>query len=639
MPKLKLDVCKSDLENLRASGITDATIRRNRLRTEGGALVFPYRRLDGKMNGFARTRPHNPPVDKNGKSKKYLQGQGTGCRAYFPQASLAKLRKGEEPIYITEGEKKALALSQLGLAAVGLGGVDAWRVKGTNELIDDLTKIAWEGQTVYLTFDYDPALQSRLNVNTARKKLAEVLLEAGAERVLAVQLPGSRKKVGVDDYLVEHGEFAFGKLAADAPDAVDMDENGEANKVVKLVIYREPELGPAALYGLAGDFVRSLDGLTEASAPCLLGQFLPMIASVEKGPYIGNTGQPARLFSLMVGETSVGRKGTGWSWIDRLMRLAVPEFWGEQKTTGLSSGEGLVARLQDRWEVDEDGNKTLVVVDKRLPVVEEEFASVLSHMRRDGNTLAHILRCAFDNSGDLETLTVERRKAPGTHVCIVAHCSPEELRQRLGYIDQINGFANRFLLWYVRSDKVLSKQQAIPDSILLPVAKRVGRVYRFFTSREVGERPVELGKDAQSLWDEVYPGLRDDAPGMVGAMTARRAAIALRLGLVYWGMDNPRKQRAIGRKHLEAALAVVDYCEQSTQMLFGDRTGLGITDRIIELLREKPMKTTELNTHFSNSQKAEVGGHLATLEAQNRIQRKKESKGRGRPATVWSLRQ
>ena len=38
MPELtpKLHLCGKELENLRASGLTDQTIRANRLRTEGG---------------------------------------------------------------------------------------------------------------------------------------------------------------------------------------------------------------------------------------------------------------------------------------------------------------------------------------------------------------------------------------------------------------------------------------------------------------------------------------------------------------------------------------------------------------------------------------------------------------------------
>ena len=101
----KRKLSSRDREQLRESGISDKTIRRNRLHTARNALVIPYRSLDGATNGFVRTRPHSPRVI-NGKSVKYEQPKGSKSRAYFPVASLKKLRDGKSSIFITEGEKK-----------------------------------------------------------------------------------------------------------------------------------------------------------------------------------------------------------------------------------------------------------------------------------------------------------------------------------------------------------------------------------------------------------------------------------------------------------------------------------------------------------------------------------------------------
>lgn len=206
-------VHRRDLENLRESGLTDATIRRNRLHTENGALVFPYRSLDGTVNGFARKRPHNPRVI-DGKAVKYEQPPGSPLRGYFPVGSLPKLRKGDNPVYITEGEKKALALSQLNIAAIGIGGVWCWKKKGVDELIDDLVRIDWEGRIVYVVFDYDEKPRTRRQVQNAMRRLAKALRTAGAKEVYAVDLPPGPKgsKQGVDDFMVAHGDEAFHPL-------------------------------------------------------------------------------------------------------------------------------------------------------------------------------------------------------------------------------------------------------------------------------------------------------------------------------------------------------------------------------------------------------------------------------------------
>lgn len=231
-----LPVCGRDLENLRASGLTDATIRANGLRTENnsnklaailhrgagancclGGLLIPYTDLEGRVSCFARLRPHVPRV-RDGEPIKYEQPVGEPSRAYYPKASLRKLRDGESPAYLTEGEKKALALSQLGLAAVGIGGVWCWKKKGTDELIDGLADIPWSGRTVYVVFDYDKKPETRQQTASAARRLARALRKAGAKEVYLVVLPPGpdEAKQGVDDFLIAHGPEAFRELVEKA---------------------------------------------------------------------------------------------------------------------------------------------------------------------------------------------------------------------------------------------------------------------------------------------------------------------------------------------------------------------------------------------------------------------------------------
>lgn len=170
MPRVapsKLSVHGKDLENLRASGLTDATIRANELRTEYdsakladilnrgkgdycclGGLVFPYRDLMGNVNCFVRVRPHIPRM-RAGALIKYEQPVGESPRAYFPATILAELHDGESSIYITDGEKKAIALSQLGLAVVGIGGTYCWKIKDTEDLIPDTITVFNRADEVY----------------------------------------------------------------------------------------------------------------------------------------------------------------------------------------------------------------------------------------------------------------------------------------------------------------------------------------------------------------------------------------------------------------------------------------------------------------------------------------------------------
>jgi putative DNA primase/helicase len=232
----KLPVCGEDLANLRASGLTDETIRDNELRTEQdpailaailnrraifdcclGGLVIPYRNLAGEVNCFARVRPHIPRV-RDGEPIKYEQPVGEPLRAYYPKASLTKLRDGESPVYVAEGEKKTLALSQLGLAAVGIGGVWCWKKKGTEQLIDGLAAVGWRNRVAFIVFDYDKKPETRHQTAGAARRLARALRKAGAKEVYVVKLPPGPDgaKQGVDDFLVANGAEAFHKLVEQA---------------------------------------------------------------------------------------------------------------------------------------------------------------------------------------------------------------------------------------------------------------------------------------------------------------------------------------------------------------------------------------------------------------------------------------
>lgn len=246
MPRREPPVSGSDLANLRASGLTDRTILANGVRTEydgaklaamlnrprgsnlclGSGLVFPYRDLAGTVNCFARVRPLMPRV-RDGKAIKYEQPKDTPMRAYFPAESLEKLRDATKPIALTEGEKKALALSQLDLsppfdlASIGLGGV--WcgcrkNAAGGHDLIDDLNAITWTDRDVYIVFDYDQKATTRRDVDSARRRLAKALREAGAREIYNVELPAGPEgaKQGVDDFLLANGTEAFQQLVEQA---------------------------------------------------------------------------------------------------------------------------------------------------------------------------------------------------------------------------------------------------------------------------------------------------------------------------------------------------------------------------------------------------------------------------------------
>src|SRR5262249_22291899 len=152
-------------------------------------------------------------------------------------------------------------------------------------------------------------------------------------------------------------------------------------------------LGEAAYLGTAGEFLRAVAPFTEATDVGVLGHFLSA-AGMLLGPKIhvwSGGKQPARYNVAPVGPTNTGRKGTSATPVDLLLEQAVEQFWLKQRMNGLSSGEGLIAYLQDKEYQGEDGEPKVEKVEKRLWVVEEEFSRVLANIRREGNVLSQVL--------------------------------------------------------------------------------------------------------------------------------------------------------------------------------------------------------------------------------------------------------
>jgi hypothetical protein len=163
-----------------------------------------------------------------------------------------------------------------------------------------------------------------------------------------------------------------------------------------------------------------------------------------------------RLFPILVGDTSKGRKGTSWGYVKLFFEMLDPSWVKMKLPKGLSSGEGLIWAVRDPITKRKDGEEQVIddgVDDKRLLVVEEEFASVLKVCQRDANILSPSIRSAW-GTGDLEILTKNApARATGAHISIIGHITRQELVRYLTTTEAGNGFGNRFLWLYVRRSK------------------------------------------------------------------------------------------------------------------------------------------------------------------------------------------
>ena len=216
-------------------------------------------------------------------------------------------------------------------------------------------------------------------------------------------------------------------------------------------------LDKKAFHGLAGEFIHLVGPHTEADPVALLSQLLVAFGNVVgRGPhFMAEADQHfSNLFAVMVGETAKGRKGTSWGYVREHMRAIDSQWTQDRIQTGLSSGEGLIWAVRDPVQRREPIKKKGKVEDyqwvevdpgisdKRLLVLQPEFATTLRVLERDGNSLSGVVRQAWD-IGALRILTKNNpATATEAHISMAGHVTREELTRYLDRTEIANGFAN-----------------------------------------------------------------------------------------------------------------------------------------------------------------------------------------------------
>ncbi len=148
-------------------------------------------------------KPDNPLVEeRNGKSRprKYETPAGSGIRLSVPPRAVPMMWDVQQPLYITEGDKKADALASVGECCLSLQGVECWRVP------EDWEWVKLYGRQTIIAFDADVMVNP--NVQKALQGLATFLRERGAlVKYLAWPDTYHGTKTGVDDYLANGGSI------------------------------------------------------------------------------------------------------------------------------------------------------------------------------------------------------------------------------------------------------------------------------------------------------------------------------------------------------------------------------------------------------------------------------------------------
>jgi hypothetical protein len=412
-----------------------------------------------------------------------------------------------------------------------------------------------------------------------------------------------------------------------------------------------PVMNGEALYGLAGDVVRAIEPLTEADPAALLAQTLAAFGNViGRGPYWMHcaTRHALNVFLGIVGPTSNG-KGTGLDLVLDFYNGVDPKWSSNPNIyAGLASGEGFIQMVRDAsYRRNKDG-KTMIadpgVADKRLLVVQGEFAQVLEVLERQGNTLATKLRNAWDGKPLLNNSLAHPLSATGAHVSLIVHTTQDDLRDLMRRTMILNGFANRFLWVCSRRSKPMPFGRQVPKEKRDPLVARLRDAVNF--ARSVKADPKQPGrmwfdKATSNLWVSAYKTtLSRDGEN---AITGRAAPQVRRLAHIYALMD---KSAYVREKHLLASLAAWRYFADSARFIFGGISKIDPEEeKLLGALREagkQGIARTEISVTVFNGNKTaeEITKVLGSLQKQGRVRMQVEpasTKGGPRPVRWFAV--
>lgn len=337
-------------------------------------------------------------------------------------------------------------------------------------------------------------------------------------------------------------------------------------------------------HGALGRAVQQVAPATEADPVAILVQALALFGALcGNGPWVRVGGIPhkARIWPLVVGRTSAGRKGTSLFEAEQLVRRVssyAENYLRERVVQGLSSGEGLLAAL-GAAPAAKDGTEPppeALAADGKLTVVETEFARVLAAAKREANTLGQVLRQLWES----DRAGVMTRQSPlhvdHAHLTVIAHITPGELKLKLGDADVVGGTLNRFLL------VAAERTQLLPHEMVRPDLDWLRRELEPAAEHARGVSEVRLDQKAEKLWVDVYGALCADEPdGQLGAVLARGPAYVRRLAMLYALADG---DRLIGPAHLLAGLAVWHYAAESARLHFADARRRDDAERLVDFL-------------------------------------------------------
>lgn len=387
-----------------------------------------------------------------------------------------------------------------------------------------------------------------------------------------------------NDFYVEQGLPATksvleGQLAAASPMP-----NDAAADIADDLLNPPPQMAKEAYHGILLDIVKTACKTSEASPIAVAANFLATYSAMVGRvafQHIGDGTCHARPFFLLVGRTGKARKGTSEFTVKRIFDAVEQTLADEyprlkRHEGGLSTGEGLGWAIRDKAGDDDTGGTD----DKRLLVIEAEFAGAMAAASREKNTLSATIRTCWDGK-DIAPLVKNATWCAGSpHVCVIGHITASELIDRMTEVDAQSGFLNRFVILHIVRAKLVALPKPTPAEEIGRLAALVAERVRFAIAEDYtanNSREIRMTAESIKLWCNEYPALTAEQPGIAGALLVRVEIYTRMLAMVFALLD---QSTVIEPQHIRAALAWVRYWRDSVLYIFATLAAKAEAERL-----------------------------------------------------------
>jgi hypothetical protein len=412
-----------------------------------------------------------------------------------------------------------------------------------------------------------------------------------------------------------------------------------------------------AFHGLAGQVVNLMAEHCESSLESLLVQFLVVSGNLLGRSVYVYAGGPwlfPNEFTICVGMTSRGRKGTAWRMNENLFEFIAPDWNKDCTDSDVQSGEGIVQKIRDevrgfekrgrkkKTPCPDDEPEEIVldpgVSDKRLLIIEEEFSYVLKMARRQGNTLTEVYRKSWDSPRALRNSNKNSRLiASDPHVSLIAHTNKDELLATIADIEFSNGFANRILWCATKRRTIMPDAEYLDWKNHQALIEKLNAVFKQYFANTSEPRRFKRTRAAHELWQQLYRKLNtQDHVTFIDGVLVRDTSHLLKLALIYAVLDQSRE---IDVAHLNAALAVCDYSQASARWLFCERTGNRLANNIFWALIRNPEGVSREwivdNVCYRHIVRIQLEQALEALVKNNMVRMELRKAENGRKIEVW----